>query len=155
MHVTTNKWIINYEYMNSVSIHGYPGASSLHKPDPSQSNYYYYLFPFIGNIYFHSLETTESVLSPSLDQLPGTVCQFKFEEQSLWTNSNLHMKLTFLAFIIQRKTDFSNFIFTLWRCNYYVLSPLCKTLVLVRRVAKKPVVLYCIVSYRIVSFRIV
>ena len=27
--------------------------------------------------------TTESVLSPSLDQLPGTVCQFKFEERTL------------------------------------------------------------------------
>ena len=27
--------------------------------------------------------TTESVLLPSLDQLPGTVCQFKFKEQTL------------------------------------------------------------------------
>ena len=61
-------------------------------------------------------------------------------------NSNLHLKLTFLAFIIHRKTDFSYLIFSLCRYtrySYYVLSPSCKTLVLFRRVAKCQ--LYCIV----------
>ena len=39
--------------------------------------------PVVMRWFLKRTGTTESVLLPSLDQLPGTVCQFKFEEQTL------------------------------------------------------------------------